>query len=470
AYTVTYAGYETVEINDIEKNIEVVIDPEMDNVEVVEWWSGDTRYYTLSTTVTELYCGIEMTVTEETDWSWRYEPGFTTSTTSQYVEYYNNTTTGETIDSLTFADTNYIFIETAAESGDGIRTTVSLYEVEDSEAVYVAANEVSELDDGSIQVVTYIFYVKDSENLNEESMSELAKEFKNIEAYLDGNANVIPVQISTSIMTVNSDGTITQTTTEEIDSYKIISYDEVHNGEGVLGTVTDLGTGYDYYLTDYTFNSISEVTVSDDATTATILVYNSEDYLDKNGSDEYSDWTRITYTLYLGSSLYHASNPVYVEYGTQYDNYISYMNYQNQTVLVLFDNDQYTEHSDFEDDILLYSAAYYYDENGNKVNKVLFDDEGELAEATYYQIAYTPVQTTEGDYVYDTNGDLVYTETEIYAFQVLEVAESVAAVEFDSIDVSLDVFNTLTNEYWLDDNSLVENYYNPIEYDTEEVD
>ncbi|MFI3326879.1 MAG: hypothetical protein R3Y35_12015 [Clostridia bacterium] len=470
AYTVTYSGYETVEINDIEKNIEVVIDPEMDNVEVVEWWSGDTRYYTFSTTVTDLYCGIEMKVTEETDWSWRYEPGFTTSTTSQYAQYYSNTT-ADTFMNLNYIESEYSYEDLADEENGYVRTTVNAYETE--EFSYFIVNIVSPYgDDDDAEVRTVYIQVYNSA-LDGYDLDELASSFADIDAYFDANPTLKKQVIydATAIMTVNSDGTITQTTTEEIDSYKIISYDEVHNGEGALGDVNGLDTGYDKYLTEYTFNSISQVTVSDDAKTATILVYNSEDYLNKNDSDKYADWTRITYRLYLGSSLYHASDVEYIENGAQYNNYISYMNYESQTVLVLFDDEQYVEHIDFEDDILLYSKAYYYDESGNKVNEVLFEADGTtLAEATYYQIAYTPVLTTDEEYVYDTDGNLVYTETEIYAFQVLDVSEAVAAVEFDSIDVSLDVFNTLTNEYWLDDNSLVENYYNPIEYDTVEVD
>ncbi|WP_249030081.1 vWA domain-containing protein [Tannockella kyphosi] len=297
---------------DYEKTLEVIIDPDMSNVETVEWTdSTGTRYYTFNVLVTDLYCGVELDIVEDTNWSWRYEPGFTTTTTTQYADYVS----GDEATDLDYVTQNiYEFDITDGKVSISVYTT----EVDETEVTYVIANVITEVDN-SYQVRT-VTYGNVQADISDYLEGFNAGNFVSIDNFITemSEQGVYPVFDTTSVMSEDSSGNITQTTTTETSAYKIIDYDEeivariegdkvgdndgiLELGEGLLGTYqnTDfekdnyINYEYAYYLTQYTFDSIATVTTAKDGSSAMILVTNSTDYLDKNESDDYSDWTRI---------------------------------------------------------------------------------------------------------------------------------------------------------------------------------
>ncbi|MFI3326886.1 MAG: hypothetical protein R3Y35_12060 [Clostridia bacterium] len=309
-------------IIDYEKTLEVIIDPDMSNVETVEWTGADgTEYYTFNVLVTDLYCGLEIEVTEDTSWAWRYEPGFTTTTTTQYVDYVNND--DDTSNDVT-TNLNYVSQDVYSFDITDGKVSVSVYDVEidDNIVTYVIANVVTEQADGSVEVrtVTYANVTAELEDFFNEDNSST---FISIDDFINSFNDAKPVFDTTSVMTVDVVGNITQTNTTSVTAYKIIDYyEEIQariasqgNYDTVLDddeTIGDLGDGllgtyqntdedeenyldyeYAYYLTEYTFDTVAKVTTSADGSSATILVSNSGDYLDKNNSDDYLKWTRI---------------------------------------------------------------------------------------------------------------------------------------------------------------------------------
>ncbi len=273
--------YEVESITEVDKTVEVVIDPAMSNVETLEWTDGGgNRYYTFNVIVADLYCGIEFTITEETDWSWRYEAGFTTNATSKYVDansieldydHVTSTTPGKTENS-----TNTVYTDVYNVDLDGDGTADTTYTI--TNTVYTAAD--GEYVVGDVVTVTTI----------------------------DGDE----VARTTSHMSGDASTGITEVTTTEISAYKIVDFDEEIAARNE-STVTALGTGllgtyqndddadtdylpyaYAYYLTPYTFDSVSTVSTSTDGTSATILVRNSEDYLAIGTVGDYSTYTRLT--------------------------------------------------------------------------------------------------------------------------------------------------------------------------------
>lgn len=462
-------------INDIEKDIEVVIDPDMSNVTTVEWEDGNgDRYYTFTATITDLYCGIEMTVTEETDWSWRYTPGFTTSTTTQYADY-------DETDDIDVSDYSYVTPDAVYtfDKAEG-ETTVNAYYANDY--TYIVANVVSENDDEKVVIRTVTLYV--NRTVSEDDMDTLAKSFEGMtmDEFLESDEfpdeTMTLLKDETSVMTVSTGGDITQTTTTAVDSYKIADFDEIHSGEVTLGLYTGddaVGTTYDYYLTTMYFNSIATVTTSADGSSATVLVSNSESYLDKNGSNtDYETWERITELTYFGSELYSASG---IKFSAS-DGTITYTPSSKATNTVGYkdENGQVTI-STGTGDAYYIEKIYYYNDDGVKVYEILgevIDGVETLTPNTYYQTTSVPVYVDDGEGgttpLFDANDEPVYEDVESYAFQITEIPKSVPAVEFEIEVVDLEVFNRVTEEQWLSDSSLIENFFNVLDDPrTEEV-
>ncbi|MFI3327185.1 MAG: vWA domain-containing protein [Clostridia bacterium] len=434
----------TVDIEDVEKNIEVVVDPDMSNVETVEWYGGEdgtTRYYTFTTTVTDLYCGIEMEVFEETDWSWRYEPGFTTSTTTQYAEYSN-------ISDYIYVESNLAF----ENETNGVRTTVNIYETEDYGS-YTIVNVVSTDENIITTVRTAVF----NESAVDEEHEDIFEEYgSDIDKYME-TENVTPLSDTTSTMSIDADDNITQETRETVSTYKMADFDEIHSGEVTLNSAVNVGTSYDYYLTTMTFDSVAYVTTSSDASSATILVENSETYLDKNGSNtDYSSWERITELTYFGSELYSASEVTFT--GTT----ITYTpsSKATDTSADIDEDGKVTISTETGEDYYI-ENIYYINDDGEKVYDIL-DDGTYLTPTTYYYDKVEPMTDVDGNPVYDTDSNQATTTTQAYAFQVIEIPMPVPAVAFDTTDVSLDVYNTLTENQWLSDSELIENIYDPL--------
>lgn len=233
--------------------------------------AGYTKYYKFTGKVVDLYCGLEITVTEDTDWSWRYTPGFEINQVT------------EDLQDEVEADAQAIISAVAA--------TLAELSADDLAIIKAALDMTGTTDAEFIESF--------------ESMSD-ADAIAAIEAFLGITFDTTYYYEST--WETEIDGSTTYTRTNDILALRIKSYDEYFDANGDVMTLWGVNyNDYDNLDISYYTNAVAsgfdnetvaDVTISEDKDEAVIFVSNSSYYLDYNGDrTNISGFTRWTKTI-----------------------------------------------------------------------------------------------------------------------------------------------------------------------------